>query len=285
MSFTVVGGKIFICEKCKGRLHIDYKGGAGMTQIGDFEVVHQQQIAQELGEQQVIDERGFYLYNFGLCASCYEKFVPETLREKSNRFNEFFSQLNMLYEDTYKKIDEYFPKAIEQVESNLTWDDISKAVGGLDEDELEDKRQHKGKRRSPLKTFIHSYEEVLDHYIINSVLKIPKIDLIMKQYKADSREILRKMIELLKSGNTFYFSKITDTPENLNEYIISNTSVRVPVEGSVSESFYYEMELDCRATIKNYCFGFTDFSLTKGTLSPMIEKALEKKADANQSFA
>ena len=65
MSFMVVGGKTFICHECGHRVSVDYKGGAMMTQIGDFEVMRQQEIAEELNEQQKPDERGFYIYDFG----------------------------------------------------------------------------------------------------------------------------------------------------------------------------------------------------------------------------
>lgn len=277
MSFMLVSGKQFICESCEKVISVEYKDGAKMTQIGDFEIMRQQQIAQEFGEQQVINEKGFYLYDFGLCEPCYEKTVPETLRKRSTRINELLHNLDLLYRSAYGEIDEQFSKTLKQVGSNLTWNDISQAVGGIDEDELEDKRQHKGKRKSPLKTFMHSYAEELEHYIINQVLNIPRSGQIIKQYRDQSREILREMTKLLKSDNSLYLSKTSDASENLNDYIVTDTSVRVPIDGSVSKTFYYGMEINCRELIKNYRLDSSDFYLEKGALWPIVEKALERK--------
>ncbi len=42
--------KTFICEKCGDCIRIGYEGSTLMMQIGDFEVMRQQKIAEELGE-------------------------------------------------------------------------------------------------------------------------------------------------------------------------------------------------------------------------------------------
>ena len=124
MSFIVVGGKTFICRECGHRVSVDYKGGAMMTQIGDFEVIRQQEIVEELNKQQKPDERGFYLYDFGLCASCYEKTVLKPQRERNNKLNELFEELDILHASSTEDINIAFTEALEQVKKNLTRDDI-----------------------------------------------------------------------------------------------------------------------------------------------------------------
>ena len=48
MSFMLTRGKVFVCQKCEHRVSVEYEGGTAMTQIGDFEVMRQMQIAEEL---------------------------------------------------------------------------------------------------------------------------------------------------------------------------------------------------------------------------------------------
>jgi len=55
----------------------------------------------------------------------------------------------------------------------------------------------------------------------------------------------------------------------------------VPLEGSSSETYYYEMEINFGAVRKNYRLKASNLYLEKGILTLMVEKALEKKSDAN----
>ena len=281
MSFMVVGGKTFICRECGHRVSVDYKSGAMMTQIGDFEVMRQQEIAEELNEQQKPDERGFYIYDFGLCTSCYEKTALKPQRVRNNKLNELFEQLDILHASSTEDINIAFTEALEQVKKNLTRDDISNAVGGLDDNILEDNRQHKGKRKSPMKSFVHTNSEELERYILKKVWKIDKIKLTVEQYKEASNKILDEMMKHLEKSKVYYLSKRVDTSENLNEFIVTDTSIRVPVEGSSSETYYYEMEINFGAVRKNYRLKASNLYLEKGILTLMVEKALEKKSDAN----
>ena len=163
MSFMVVSGKTFICHECSHRMSVEYEGGALMTQIGDFEVMRQQEIAEELGE------RSSYLYDFGLCESCYIETVSKTSRERNNKLRELLERLDVLYSASGEEISALFPEVMEYVKKDFSLYDVNKAVGGLEDDFFEDKRQHKGKRRSPLKTFWHNYEEVLEGYILKQI--------------------------------------------------------------------------------------------------------------------
>ena len=281
MSFSVVGGKTFICYECGHRVSVDYEGGAMMTQIGDLEVIRQQEIAEELNEQQIPDERGFYLYDFGLCASCYEKTISKSAKEQNNKLNELFRQLDVLYTSSTEDINISFTEALKQIRKNLTKGDISKAVGGLDDDILEDNRLHKGKRKSPMKSFIHTNSEELERYILKKVWKTDKIKMAAEQYKEASDKILDEMLKHLKKNKVYYLRKRVDASENLNEFIITDTSVRVPIEGSSSEAYYYEMEINFVAVRKSYRLKVSNLYLEKGILTLMVEKALEKKSDTN----
>jgi len=103
MSFMLTRGKIFICQKCGHRVQVEYEGGETMTQIGDFEVMRQTQIAEELCEQQTIEgSKGFYLYDFGLCGTCYEKDIDKAMKEKSRELNRLFPKLVSVTINSFK---------------------------------------------------------------------------------------------------------------------------------------------------------------------------------------
>ena len=274
MSLLVVGGKTFICQECGHRVSVDYEDGAMMTQIGDLEVMYQQEIAEELNEQQTLDDRGFYLYDFGVCKSCYEKLDAET-KKRSDKFNELYRSVDSLYRSAYTKVYDSFTKSMEQVVSNLTWNDISEMVGGVSKDDLIETRQHKGKRRSPLKQFIRNNSTKLEKAIIKRILKMSKIDAILSQYQEQSQNIFREMKELLKANNIVYYFKMTDEAENLNEYIVTDTSVRKPVAGSISEPFYYLIEVSHSTIRKSYRLGMNEFYLSKDELEKVITKVYE----------
>ncbi len=89
------------------------------------------------------------------------------------------------------------------------------------------------------------------------------------------------MMKHLEKSKVYYLRKRVDASENLNEFIITDASVRVPVEGSSSETYYYEMEIDFSAVRKGYRLKASSLYLEKGILIVMVEKALEKKSDAN----
>ena len=89
------------------------------------------------------------------------------------------------------------------------------------------------------------------------------------------------MMKHLEKSKVYYLSKRVDASENLNEFIVTNTSIRVPVEGASSETYYYEMEINFGAVRKNYRLKASNLYLEKGILTLMVEKALEKKSDAN----
>ena len=306
MSFMEIGGKTFICSKCEHRVNIDYEGGVQLTQVGELEIMNQEEILKELAKtypktlagkladklfrlggqapfmdaamnSQLRAERGFYLYDLSLCESCYKKSVPEALRAKSNKFDEVSVQLDKLYNNTFIEIEKYFAETLDHVTSVLTRNDIFEAIGGVDEESLKDKRQHKGKRKTPIETLIHNNKDKLEQHIINMVLTSPKIEPIIEHYKQESRKLLKEIQELSKSNSVLYASKTTDATENLNRHILTDATVRTPVKGSVSEDFYYEMEIDFPELRREYKIQWDDFYLQKETLEQLIEKILQKK--------
>ena len=129
MSFLTVRGKIFVCYECAHRVIVEYEGGALLTQIGDFEVMRQLEIAEELGEREAAEERGFYLYDFGLCESCYEKTVAKSQRDRDLELSELLKALDELYRSGREEIEDIFNEVLEELKEHLTRDDIDKAVG------------------------------------------------------------------------------------------------------------------------------------------------------------
>lgn len=270
MSFMIVSGKTFICQICENSLRVEYEGGPLMTQIGDFEVMQQQDIARELGDQNEND--GFYLYDFGICASCYEKEVDKSLKEKSVQINELLTKLNNLS----ALLEEAFVKTLPKVESSITWNKIVEDFN-LADDILVDNRQNKGKRNTPLKKFIRNYSDDLESYIIKKVLKTPELESLVKHYKEQFKLIMSNIDKLIKKNNLLYFGKMTNDAENLNPYILTDTSVRTPIDESPSEMFYYKSQLDIELVREQYSFRENNFYLSNGFISKMIKRVVEEQ--------
>ncbi len=276
MSFMLTRGKIFICQKCGHRVQVEYEGGETMTQIGDFEVMRQTQIAEELCEQQTIESsKGFYLYDFGLCGTCYEKDIDKAMKEKSRELNRLFPKLDVLYGRAYQTLNEKFEQALGDVEAHISWDEISKVAGGYIKDSFD--KPFQGKRDNPIRIFMRTYGESLEKLIINKIFTDNTFSTTLEAYKVHSKEILKKIIGLHKTDNKFYMVKKTDFTENLNEFIVTDTSVRIPIKNSISESFYYHVEMDCRELLKNYRIDKSDFFLPKGKSREILEKVLGKQ--------
>ena len=152
----VVKGKRFVCEKCGHTVQMDYEGGAQMTQIGDFEVMRQMELIEEYAD--TIDE-GVYILDFGICETCFEHTIPKEVVENSRRIGSLLEELENLNSKARETISTHFDTVFREIEVGFTFDELSDIAGGIDKDTFVDKRQHKGKRHSPIKTFVRNESE------------------------------------------------------------------------------------------------------------------------------
>jgi len=266
----LVSGKRFVCTECNHTVEVHYEGGTLMTQIGDFEVMRQMQIQEELSDE------GAYLYDFGLCTVCYEQNLPQELKDRVVQIDLLIDKLGEHYNTVREKIAKHFEELLTKVEENLSFEDLSEITGGLNLETFIDTRQHKGKRRSPLKDFLREYSEEIEHAMLQKVWREVSIHSVTRQYTQETHNIFKQLNDILSMDNSYYYHKDTDNTENLNDYIMTDTSVRVPVEGSASERFYYETSFDCKEIMRAYWISPTDYSLPKGMVTSVVERIVNQ---------
>jgi len=89
--------------------------------------------------------------------------------------------------------------------------------------------------------------------------------------------VQEELTKLLEISNVYYFRKLSDAPENLNEFIETDTSVRVPVAGSEVKAYYYEMEIDRKLVRKGYRLRASNLFLERSTLREIVNDVITQK--------
>ena len=84
----------------------------------------------------------------------------------------------------------------------------------------------------------------------NYILNIPEIQNEIKESKETFDIIFKKLETLLNHVNAIYDIKKTDEPENLDNFIIAESTIRYPEKDSVSERWYKEISLDINSILE-----------------------------------
>ena len=131
MSFLLVAGKIFVCQKCQKLITIEYEGGALLTQIGDENVMQQSEYSQHMKQPNSNpDEQGHFLYDIGLCTSCYHVQNSRSDQLKNEEIFEITNSITTSNEEAKAAILEVLPGLLKGIASEMTIDDVSSAVNG-----------------------------------------------------------------------------------------------------------------------------------------------------------
>lgn len=242
----LVAGKIFVCPECQKTVQVDYEGGALVTQIGDMEVMRQLEYSEQLGQPNADpDEEGFYLYDFGVCGACYENLASAENRERYEQILHLLDKIEAERSQAIEAISLIAEDAIRSVAANLTLEDISAAIGRPVDATLGDKHATAAKKQRLITGFVQDYSNRIKPYILNKAFAEGHIKQRMKQYREETKHSISQLSSLLDitQGKSFV-QKHTNAAENLNAYIISNETVRYPVDDAIDEVFYYPIEYD-----------------------------------------
>lgn len=277
MSWMLVRGKKFICNKCGKVTLVEYQGGALMTQIGDIEIMKQEHIAKELGENQN-GENGYYLYDIGICENCYKTKINKSIQNRCERVDALLQELQENLELLEKTFYENLPK----VRDIIKWNEMAKELE-IDTDSLIDRRENKSKKRTPLKTYIHNNADKLTYYIVKKTFEIPEVENFTANYLNKKNAIISEIDKLFRKDSFFrfnnicYYFKDTTKAENLNSHFLADTTIRVPRDDSPSEKFYFEYEINIESIAGVYGISNRYFRLPRGFLRGTIEKAFEER--------
>lgn len=246
MSFMTVVGKIFVCPECEKTVAVDYVGGPLATQIGDMAVAQQLEYSEHLGQPNTDPyEEGFYLYDFGVCGACYENLASAKDRK---RYEQIFHLLGKIEAERSQAIDAVSDVAVDAIKSvalGLTLLDISKAIGSPVDARLGDKHATVDKKRRQISGFVQDYSNRIHPYILEKAFADGPVRQIVEQYREETKHSISQLSSLLDiTQGKSYVQKHTNAAENLNAYIISNETVRYPVDDAIDEVFYYPIEYD-----------------------------------------
>lgn len=248
MSFMLVAGKIFRCTECQKAVQVEYEGGALVTQIGDMAVSRQLEYSEQLGQPSADPyKEGFYLYDFGVCGSCYENLASAEDRERYGQIFHLISTIEAERSQAIEAVSDVAADAIKSVALGLTLLDISKAIDSPVDARLGDKHATVGKKRRQITGFVQDYSNRIQPYILEKAFADGPIRQIVEQYREETTSSISQLSSLLDvtQGKSF-LQKHTNATESLNDYIISRYMVRYPVDDAIDEVFYYAVRYDVR---------------------------------------
>lgn len=248
MSFMLISGKIFFCNECNKTIRVEYKGGPQITQIGDLNIMNQLELSEQMKKLKQPnphpEEQGYYLYEVGYCEKCYKKRVDSDEKDKIQEFFKIIETLTKIRSKTITAIFKLLPEMIESAASKMTPDDMGAAIGSPFDPYLGDRHALPAKRQRMIRAFIQDNSRSIESYLSKKVLEESSIAECIAKWE-QSIEAKRNRFNLLMDQiSSVYIMKKTNAVENLNDFIISDNSVRKPVFWSPNEKFYFPSELN-----------------------------------------
>jgi|GEM_PF-6304967 len=281
MSFMMVCGKIFICAKCRRHIKISYRGGPMITQIGDINVAWQLTLSRKNGQpHDDPDKQGYYLYDIdGLCSACYESGESEAARQNNHEINECIKLMDTERVAAEAALAPVLPVALDKVAAEITFLNLCEAMDAYIDPWLGDKYALPGKRKRMLNKFVNDHKTRLAAYLIkrawaeecvdaivdphdqkmqilsgqlkNMLRKNSAIKAAFKHSWQGGYSLLEKLYLLFGQGYLVYIMQRIDAAENLNDYIVANTTAREPEEDTPNDVIYYPVVI-MKNDILNY---------------------------------
>lgn len=281
MSFMLVTGKIFLCNVCQKRLKVNYEGGALYTQIGDNRIMQQQDIADSYKQPNPNpNEEGYYLYDIGLCENCWEVQVDGGQKSMFEEIVKIMNTNVALRDNTILIIEEMLPNLTENIACAMTIEDVKSAIATPIDLTLGDKHATLSKRQKLCKSFAQHHRDALENYIIDKSWMDSDIKEVVDNYNNAAQPLHDRLKKLIGKSRILYYSKETNAAENLNGYILAETTVRKPVEGSPDELFLFEQEMEADDVVEMFDISS---SITWIDLSQTVRDIVERVMLANNS--
>ena len=241
MSFLLVSGKQYHCSTCGAKHLVEFEGGPQYTQIGDFAVMDEKQLAQEYGQPNANpDEEGYYLYDFITCAACRANQVKDD-PEKADAAIELIRMIGLASMERDQRLREIAASFIQSLNpiTDETWREL---LGEEAFQELNDSTLLPAKKQHKLDTLL--VNTCLARDFLQSRLKAMK-----KELQAEPKPWANPIYEYaeshdLKGRMKLLYPRATWSSENLNQYIQTSFTVRHPVETSPHVLVYDEYKID-----------------------------------------
>ena len=265
MSFMLVRGKIYRCADCEYSVKIDYQGGAQLTQIGEWNVLHQHMLEHQpllpmwfpksRQLENIIDlGRGFmpwlpwgrgshYLLDIGFCEACKNKRCEGFDGNRGERIDHLGGKTDKIRLQAIDAIGELVPELLDAVITETSLEELEKVMGLSLREKVTGDDVSPKERGLRIKRYIHQHHHsrLLPH-LQKKLLARNAVKRTLKEYTQKSQHLFKELQELLQTDDPVFMPHSTNHCENLNDYILTETSLRVPKSGSSDIIFYYEHE-------------------------------------------
>lgn len=278
-STQPVTGKIYVCVECQKTVKVDYEGGSQQTEIGVKGITRQLEFSQRFGQPNADPyTQGFYLYDLGTCSDCYESFVSSEDREHYEQIFNLIEKVETKRELANHAIAPIAADAIRKVVSDLTLQDVGKAIGSRDDLPLAYKNATETEKRQMNKRIVRNQTYLVRSYALNKAFAEAPLKQILDQYRDDTKPLTSQLASLLglTHGKT-YTQKHTNAGGYLFEDLPNlrtwqfGLMKRYPVDDATDEIFYYPVQYDVPGLIRRLAIGPDDYELT---LSIRIDKEM-----------
>ena len=243
MSFLMIRGKIYHCNKCGAIEKVEYEGGPRLTQIGDFSVIIQKELNNRYLPDLYNPEREGYYYNIDecICDKCIEK-VPDVVivgpeKVPDGIMKEWDAQIERFQNKGQEIAASYFNKTLEDITPNeLKQFNPMKYL--LIKQEI--KRGDMEKVAEQQRIFCHEIKKNLWDCFMNKMVESQEFKVTNQDLKDSLLAELRKIEDRIgiHCRNTHYSKLNIFGIDSLNPYVMYELSIRKSIKTDSARSFY-----------------------------------------------
>jgi hypothetical protein len=240
MSWMLVSGKVYFCTKCQGHIQVEYEGGALETQVGDSVIDEQSVLLDEFAQPNVNPETdGYYLYEKIICEDCFVKLgIDETDAKR----------LMVLLDEVDATINHVVAQVC-AVFQNPTPHDLKEFIGESAFKELSGQTMLPARKKRKINEAFqdwHCSDNFLSRRIEAELEKLPK--------PLPQANLKKFAMKLRKQYLTVFVKKNICEAENINPFIQSEHTVRVPLPNTPMVTVIIEGEIELNAFKHNNYF-------------------------------
>ncbi len=224
------------------------------------------------------------MYDIGLCAECYSDVIRGINSDREKKVFSLIDSLNKQKKSCLGDIEEIISnismKLIHQWDLNMLQSILGKKFGAL----LNDKHMAKSKREKQIRDLLRKRHFNLESSLIEEAFQNEAIQKLIADYEESTYSELLQLEKLLLKEFYFFEPKKTNEAENLNDYILSDLTVRYPEDDSIEETFYFEQELDNETTLSSFVIDLEnfDYELDMKKISDVIYGQIEKFIETSE---
>jgi hypothetical protein len=255
MSFLFVKGIIYHCLQCGSSLQVEYEGGPMFTQVGEGGVFNFLQLEKKYKSNSGRDlyREPVYLHAEVICENCVDssRIVSSKLVDKVDSLWAIARKAGSIK----KQFQNNVLKLIEN--SDIEW------VKSVDRKSYEEMANHKyllmphvkngqvvpiilGEKEKRIRQYI---SEISGNILESLFSAFPQLkDNLLASVSKIRQKLESRMEEIKKKlpgeGTCFYVGEDITLPENMNPYIMTEWTVRVPEDKTPNVKCYTDIEID-----------------------------------------